>query len=144
VRRFAVAPGPEPGVVRISVDCSSGTYVRSLAADLGAALGGGAHLRHLRRTAVGSFTLADALPLEKVDRAAVLSPAEAMRDLRRVVVGEEAGGEVVHGRPLARDAARLAGEGPWALLDGAGRLLAVYEAAGDRARAAVVVAPADA
>ena len=37
--------------------CSSGTYIRSLAADLGAALGGGAHLRDLRRTAIGSFTV---------------------------------------------------------------------------------------
>ena len=48
----------EPGVFRIEVDCSSGTYVRVLAADLGAALGGGAHLRNLRRTGIGSFTVA--------------------------------------------------------------------------------------
>ena len=52
------------GVFRMTVECSSGTYVRSLAADLGAALGGGAHLRNLRRTAVGPFTLAEAVPLE--------------------------------------------------------------------------------
>ncbi|MDP9387794.1 MAG: tRNA pseudouridine(55) synthase TruB, partial [Actinomycetota bacterium] len=45
VHRLEVAPAGEPGVFRIEVDCSSGTYVRSLAADLGAALGGGAHLR---------------------------------------------------------------------------------------------------
>ena len=45
-----------PGVFRIEVECSSGTYVRVLAADLGAALGGGAHLRNLRRTRIGSFS----------------------------------------------------------------------------------------
>ncbi|MGH9153990.1 MAG: tRNA pseudouridine(55) synthase TruB, partial [Acidimicrobiales bacterium] len=65
VRRFEVSPGPEAGAFRIEVDCSSGTYVRSLAADLGAALGGGAHLRRLRRTAVGPFTLDEAVPLDQ-------------------------------------------------------------------------------
>ena len=143
VSRFDVTGGPAPGVVRISVDCSSGTYVRSLAADLGAALGGGAHLRNLRRVAVGSFTIAEAVPLDRVDDSAVLSPAEAVRDYPRVVVAGAAAADVGHGRPLARDEGGLAGEGPWAVLDEAGRLLAVYEAAGgDGARAAVVVAPA--
>ena len=41
----------------IEVECSPGTYIRSLAADLGTALGGGAHLRALRRTAVGDMTI---------------------------------------------------------------------------------------
>ena len=50
-------PTDDPLVVRAEVECSSGTYVRTLAADLGHALGGGAHLRDLRRTAIGSFTL---------------------------------------------------------------------------------------
>ena len=47
--------GSEPGVFRLAARCSSGTYVRALAADLGTALGGGAHLRNLRRTAIGSY-----------------------------------------------------------------------------------------
>ena len=46
-----------PAAFPIEVECSSGTYIRTLAADLGTALGGGAHLRDLRRTAIGSFTL---------------------------------------------------------------------------------------
>ncbi|MDZ7733767.1 MAG: tRNA pseudouridine(55) synthase TruB [Acidimicrobiia bacterium] len=78
VHDLAVSPrDDEPGVYRLDVRCGSGTYVRSLAADIGAALGGGAHLRALRRTAVGSFTLADATPLEEI---VVRPPAEAMRD----------------------------------------------------------------
>ena len=60
VHRFDVQPTADPSVYRAEVHCSSGTYVRTLAADLGRALGGGAHLRNLRRTAVGPFTLADA------------------------------------------------------------------------------------
>ncbi|HYX43797.1 MAG TPA: tRNA pseudouridine(55) synthase TruB, partial [Acidimicrobiales bacterium] len=89
VHRFDVHPGPEAGVVRISVDCSAGTYVRALAADLGAALGGGAHLRRLRRTAVGSFPVADARPLDDVGPEALLPPAEAVRHLPAVVVDAE-------------------------------------------------------
>src|SRR6478752_7517825 len=55
VHSFTVEPTADRLVYRIAVHCSSGTYVRSLAADLGELLGGGAHLRALRRTAVGSF-----------------------------------------------------------------------------------------
>jgi tRNA pseudouridine55 synthase len=63
VRRFDVLAerGDELDVV---VDCSSGTYVRALARDLGAALGVGGHLTALRRTRVGPFDVADAAPLE--------------------------------------------------------------------------------
>ena len=56
VDRFDVWPTDDPLVLRIEVECSAGTYIRSLAADLGTLLGGGAHLRALRRTRVGSFT----------------------------------------------------------------------------------------
>jgi len=53
VHHFEVAATADPAVYEASVSCSSGTYVRALAADLGTALGGGAHLRDLRRVAVG-------------------------------------------------------------------------------------------
>lgn len=52
--------------IEIEIRCSRGFYVRSLAHDLGAALGVGAHLERLYRTAVGEFTLEDAVPLERV------------------------------------------------------------------------------
>ena len=140
VHRFDVDPGPESGVVRITVECSSGTYVRTLAADLGGALGGGAHLRRLRRTAVGPFTLADARPLDEVGPDTLLAPAEAVRHLPSVVVDAETAVAVTHGAVLARDAGPFDGDGPWAVLDGAGALLAVYESRGaDRVKPAMVL-----
>ena len=60
VYRFDVEPTGDPQVYRASVDCSAGTYVRTLGADLGSGLGGGAHIRALRRTRSGSFSLAEA------------------------------------------------------------------------------------
>jgi tRNA pseudouridine55 synthase len=140
VRRFAVEPGDEPGILRIEVACSSGTYVRVLAADLGAALGGGAHLRRLRRVRVGSFTEADARPLEDVDVSAVRSPAEALVDLRRVVVPPAVAEQISRGRPLERSPLDVDGAGPWAMVDEAGTLLAVYEpATAERMAPAVVL-----
>ena len=59
--------------VDVSVDCSSGTYIRSLARDLGEALGVGGRLTALRRTSVGPFELADALTLEQLEEAPRLS-----------------------------------------------------------------------
>ncbi len=66
--------------VDLSVRCSSGTYVRAIARDLGAALGVGGHLTALRRTAVGSFTLTDAHTLEALgDGLALLDISEVAR-----------------------------------------------------------------
>ena len=143
VHRLEVGPSPEPGVVSMGVECSSGTYVRSLAADLGAALGGGAHLRRLRRTAIGSFGLDEAHPVEDLSFDLVLTPAEAMRDYPAVTAGPEVAAAVSHGSALSLDRLGVGGEGPWAVRDESGRLLAVYErAGGERARPAVVLAPA--
>lgn len=141
VHRFVIAPTADPLVVRAEVDCSSGTYVRTLAADLGAALGGGAHLRELRRTAIGSFGLDDALPLASVTPASILAPAVAMRDLPAVRVTETERAEIGHGRVLQRDG-RFAGPGPWALLAEDGALLAVYlDHRGGTVKPDVVIAP---
>jgi tRNA pseudouridine55 synthase len=140
VHRFAVAPGLTPGVFRIEVECSSGTYVRVLAADLGTALGGGAHLRYLRRTRVGSFGLADAHLIDELSAAFVLSPAEALRDLDQVAVGSEVQRHVARGLALDRVPLGVTGDGPWGLVDEGDRLLAVYEATEtDRIRPAVVL-----
>jgi tRNA pseudouridine55 synthase len=137
VYRFDVSGGVEPGVYRIEVDCSSGTYVRTLAADLGAALGGGAHLRRLRRTAVGSFTAGVAL--EELGPEHVLAPAAAVAHLDQVTVDAGVAEAVGYGKVLE---AEWAGEGPWAVLDGSGALLAVYEPYPDgRVKPSVVVAP---
>lgn len=126
VERFDVAPGPEPGVFEVTVDCSTGTYVRVLAADLGTALGGGAHLRNLRRTRVGSFTAQQARRLDVLGAADVLTPAAALRDLESFTVGPELVRNVVHGLALDRVVVGAGGDGPWAVLDGGGELLGVY------------------
>ena len=63
VYRFDVEPDPlRPLVYRAEIECSSGTYVRVLAQDVGLALGGGAHVTNLRRTRIGSFGEADMRP----------------------------------------------------------------------------------
>jgi tRNA pseudouridine55 synthase len=113
--------------------------VRSLAADLGTALGGGAHLSSLRRTAVGGFGLDDAGTVE----APVLRPvADAVRHLGSLVVDDTTALAVGHGKVLDRDRLGVeTGEGPWAVLDAAGELLAVYEPYdGDRTKPMLVLA----
>jgi tRNA pseudouridine55 synthase len=62
----------------VSVRCSAGTYIRSLARDIGEALGCGGHLVSLRRTQAGAFTLRDAVTLEQVEQAAKEGRAEAL------------------------------------------------------------------
>jgi tRNA pseudouridine55 synthase len=128
IHSIAVDEGPEPGVHRLTVSCSGGTYVRVLAADIGTALGGGAHLRALRRTAVGGFDLAGAVPLDALGPDAVRPPAEAVAHLDRTVVDDEIAADVATGKVLPLDRLGVAGEGPWAVLDQAGTLLAVYRA----------------
>lgn len=81
--------------VRFSVHCSSGTYVRALARDLGAVLGVGGHLVALRRTAVGGFRVEDAVPADDLDDGAAaqrarLSPLEAVAHLPRVELDDPA------------------------------------------------------
>lgn len=142
VARFEVEPvAADPGVYAVVVECSSGTYVRSLAADLGAALGGGAHLRNLRREAVGQFTLDGAVALDCAGPEHVLPMLEAVGTLERVTVEGELLTAVGHGAVLDRAALGVSGEGPWAVVDAGGDLLAVYEGRGpDRAKPTVVVA----
>ena len=127
VHRFEVGEPLEPGRYPIEVECSSGTYIRSLAADVGTALGGGAHLKDLRRTAIGSFTVDQAKPLEALSVDDLLSPAEALRDLSAVTVDEAVAADVAHGKVLERDRLGGPGDGPWPVVGEDGTLLAVYE-----------------
>ena len=140
VYRFDMEPHQErPGIWGAIVECSSGTYVRTLAADLGSALGGGAHLRALRRTAVGAFGLDDARPVESPE---VLPMAAAVRHLASVHVGDEVEADVRHGRVLGLERLGVPESepsGPWAVHNAEGALLAVYEPFRQRAKPAVVV-----
>jgi tRNA pseudouridine55 synthase len=91
----------------LAVDCSKGTYVRTLAADIGTALGCGAHLAALRRTRVGSLDLADAVTLERIEatpleaRDSLLLPPDALLAALPVVAlnGTEAA-RLLHGQPV--------------------------------------------
>jgi tRNA pseudouridine55 synthase len=125
VARFEVSAGSEPGTVRIEVDCSSGTYVRSLAADLGAALGGVAHLRNLVRTRIGPFGLDGAWGIDAIGAATLRPPAELVAHLETVEADDATAVMVGHGRVLDRRELGVSGEGPWTVAHG-GRLLAVY------------------
>jgi tRNA pseudouridine55 synthase len=94
----------EKDTLSFSLSCSKGTYIRSLAADLGAALGCGAHLLTLRRTACGSFTVGEAIPFSVLsiwgegDILPLLSPAQALRDYRALPVSSETAERLRHGQ----------------------------------------------
>ncbi|MGZ4680297.1 MAG: tRNA pseudouridine(55) synthase TruB [Ilumatobacteraceae bacterium] len=133
VYSFDVAGTDDASVLRIEVCCSAGTYIRTLADDLGRLLGGGAHLRNLRRTAVGSFNVDEARP---PDQCVLMSPLDALRDYQRVDVDETTAHMVRNGRVLDR----FSGDGPWAVVDPGGALLAVYEPFGAESKPAVVIA----
>lgn len=132
IHSFTLMPTEESNVLLAAVECTSGTYIRTLAADLGHLLGGGAHLRNLRRTAVGRFTIGEAAGPEDC---ALLPIEDAVRTLDRVdLTGREAD-LVADGRVLpAWD-----GVGPWALFRPDGTLAAVYERVDDSAKSMVVV-----
>ena len=126
--------------VTLRVVCSKGTYIRTLCADIGSALGVGGHLLALERTRVGPLTLDRALRVEEItDRHAigslsgnVRSLAEVLEILPGVVVDGGAAERVCHGSPVAwSNVLSMVGGsgqpqmGPVRIHDGAGRLLAV-------------------
>src|SRR5207249_27349 len=91
--------------VVVEVDCSSGTYVRALARDLGASLGVGGHLTALRRTRVGPFTLDQALRMDDLaarDDPVTLPLADAVRAAMPVrMIDEHEARALSYGRALA-------------------------------------------
>ncbi|HEX6208279.1 MAG TPA: tRNA pseudouridine(55) synthase TruB [Actinomycetota bacterium] len=116
------------------VVCSSGTYVRSLVADLGARLGCGAHLTRLVRTRIGPYRIAQAAPPERVE--APLPIERAVVHLPRVELDEEEARAARHGRALGPSGH----DGPHAVFDADGRLIGVWQDEGPRARPLVVLA----
>ncbi|GAA3725359.1 tRNA pseudouridine(55) synthase TruB [Plantactinospora mayteni] len=129
--------------VDVAVDCTSGTYVRALARDLGAGLGVGGHLTALRRTAVGGFTLAEALTLPALEERApevVNLPLDAAArrffPQREATVAEAK--VLSHGGPL--DPTGITG--PYAVFGPDGDVIAIVSERGGRARAEIVLAPA--
>lgn len=134
VSRFDVrAVRRSPGIVDLDVvvDCSSGTYIRALARDLGAALGVGGHLTALRRTRIGPFDVADASTDIAAD-ATLLGAAEVAAAVLGVlpVTAEEAR-DLRHGKRLSGAAERLDASHPTpAAIDPDGRLVGIVERRG--------------
>ncbi|MFV9505117.1 MAG: tRNA pseudouridine(55) synthase TruB [Oscillochloridaceae bacterium umkhey_bin13] len=126
-----------PTQLELNVVCGKGTYIRSLARDLGAALGCGAHLASLARTFVGPFALTEALPLETLmaepDRLPqlLLPPEVALADWPVVQLDEAAATRIRHGLPI--DLPELPGEQARAH-DPAGALIAVLQRQGSQWR----------
>ena len=122
-------PTPDLVDVDVAVTCSTGTYVRSLARDLGQSLGVGGHLTALRRTRVGGFSVSTARTLDQLESELVVVPlSEAVRQTFpvRTVEGDDAVG-VRHGRPVD-----VAGEtGLTGVFDADGEVLALMEPRGD-------------
>lgn len=123
----------------VVVDCSSGTYIRALARDLGAALGVGGHLTALRRTRIGPFEVTDAVT-EITPDAPLARPAEvAAAVLGAFPVTADEARDLRHGKRLAGAAARLATPTAAAIdLDGA--LVGIVERRGDDVKSAMNMA----
>lgn len=119
--------------VDISVRCSSGTYIRAIARDVGRALGVGGHLTDLRRTAVGDFGLDAARDLDELAESFDLLPiAEAARrSFPSYELDDTEAALVRVGRKLPLD---LPADGPVAVFAPDGAFLALYERGGDLAR----------
>jgi tRNA pseudouridine55 synthase len=150
-RGEAVAPAPRPVEIReleiveaavpdlrFRASVSAGTYVRSLARDIGAKLGCGAHLTSLRRTAVGPLLLADAMAPEAVTPAALQDASVLVAQMPRRQVDKKEREAVLHGRPI-QSGLQANTEYRVALFDG-DELLAVAEQVGDLLKPRVVVA----
>jgi tRNA pseudouridine55 synthase len=123
--------------VEVSVRCSSGTYVRAIARDLGERLGVGGHLAALRRTAVGPYGLDTTHTLEQLeDELVVLPIGDAARQaFPSMDLDEAQATDVGFGRKLPLD---LGHDGPVALFSADGAFLALYEQDGELARAVAV------
>ena len=125
----------------VEVDCSSGTYIRALARDLGAALGVGGHLTSLRRSRVGRFELDQACALDELAErprlTLALDEACLLMFARRDLSAQEAEA-TSHGRPLASAGI----DGVYAAADADGRVIALLRDEGAGTKPVVVIRPA--
>ena len=122
--------------LEVKVECSSGTYIRALARDLGAALGVGGHIIALRRTKVGSFNVSDANSITELESLRLTPLATAASDLFPTVsLSAEQVTDLVHGKRLSdvsTTGSLIAG------LSNSGKLVAVLEPAGSGLKSVVV------
>jgi tRNA pseudouridine55 synthase len=127
----------EPPLVTLDILCSKGTYIRALARDLGAALGCGAHLQELRRTAVGTFLVEDSIPLAALEThpslvtSYILPPERAVADWPLIELEAAEARQIRNGQTIVH----ADPEGPRARAHGpGGQLLALLIRDGERWR----------
>lgn len=116
--------------VDVRVECSSGTYIRALARDLGIFLGVGGHLTALRRTRIGPFRVEDATAIDSMNVAsAIMAPANASALLFPVHhLDAQQAIDLGHGKRVSIDDAQLAAvRGPIAAVEESGRLAGLIE-----------------
>lgn len=123
----------EPPCLVVEITCSAGTYIRSIAHDLGKAAGTGAHLAALTRTAIGHLTLENAVSLETLANATgdtwrrwLLSPSEVLKYMPSITLSPEKVVDIAYGRPIHLEQAPLAEQ--CLAYDAHGTLLAVLRA----------------
>ncbi|MGD2101079.1 MAG: tRNA pseudouridine(55) synthase TruB [Acidimicrobiia bacterium] len=138
---LSVGPPPYPEV-EFRVVCGKGTYVRALADDMAAVLGGAAHLTDLRRTRIGAFGLSKSVTIEDLESwpEYLLTPAEALLHMTQLSVDQETATAVRNGMRFVGGpmVAGPIGE-PYGVLDDSGSLIAVYRRVGERAEPEVVL-----
>jgi tRNA pseudouridine55 synthase len=128
VRRIELLRFRAP-LLTFRVEVSAGTYIRAIARDLGDRLGVGAHLTSLRREAIGSLTVEDAVPLEQLSREAVIPARRVLSGLPTVELDQAARAAVAHGRAVVDSgAAGQRDSGAAVALLGDGELVAVARA----------------
>lgn len=135
VHRWSVLARRE-GAIDARIECTGGTYVRSLGRDLGRLTGSAAHLTRLRRLASGRFSVEKAVALEDLRerRYSLLDMTEAIASLPRQVLTSEEDVRVAHGNPVSASV-----NGPRAaLVDEAGRLAAIATRVGESWQPATV------
>jgi tRNA pseudouridine55 synthase len=125
-------------LIRLEIQCSAGTYIRTLAADIGQALGCGAHLKALRRVASSGFSLDAAFTLSEIKHLAdsqqignhLINPTDALKDFPQWVADDALARKIHHGQRIAlRDLPGnlLNPEGYLKIINPSGELLAVLE-----------------
>ncbi|MFB9713209.1 tRNA pseudouridine(55) synthase TruB [Arthrobacter methylotrophus] len=134
--------------VDVTVECSSGTYIRALARDLGEALGVGGHLTALRRTRVGPYSLEQARTLEQLaeelevlDMSAAARALMPNRELSDAETTEISFGRRIAAGPATGTAEAATAENPAAAFSPAGELVALLADAGSFAKPVLVFAP---
>jgi len=123
------------GTITVDVLCSKGTYIRSLARDIGEFLGTGAHLAGLRRTASGGFSVEDAATIGEMrnfvsglpaEKPFLLAPEQALADFGRIVVADGVVKKVSNGAFFGRgDILSLEGRSPFIIMDGRKNCIAI-------------------